>query len=101
MGGAILGALLEYLSKKFKRKRLNYRCWQKNIQLLFFNRSTLVIHVEYTGAVKPLFREIGNRQSGRWKPIVRNRVPPFISYLQSVYSLNAGLTHKPPAWIGS
>jgi len=45
MGGTILGALLEYLSKKFKRKRLNYRCWQKNIQLLFFNRSTLVIHV--------------------------------------------------------
>lgn len=34
----------------------------------------------YTGAVKPLFRKTGNRQSGKWKPLIRNRVPLLSTY---------------------
>ena len=34
------------------------------------NHKILFLHHldEYTGAVKPLFRKTGNRQTGKWKP---------------------------------
>lgn len=59
-------------------------CVNLGIGLVRKGKKILLIDADaqggYTGAVKPLFRKTGNRQSGKWKPLIRNRVPLLSTY---------------------